>query len=255
MNGCAIGLWLVAGVLGSILTVQAASVTLAWDPPSPSTEVTGYKLYYGPADTPGPEWYTEVVDVRNVTQYTLEGLTAGAWYVFAVQAYGDAGRTSEFSNKIRHLVATPERISSLLRVVAVDSEETEFENGAGRNVLDGNPATFWHTKWFGQDPPHPHHLILDLGDVRTVYGIRYLPRQDGDLNGTIVGYEVYISLDPDKWGPTPVLSGSWEATTDWKIAMFNPIQQGRYLKLVSTSAVNNRPWTSAAEIQVIGELP
>jgi hypothetical protein len=38
----------------SQLAVQAASVTLAWDPPSPSSEVTGYKIYYGPADTPGP---------------------------------------------------------------------------------------------------------------------------------------------------------------------------------------------------------
>jgi hypothetical protein len=55
MNVRAIGMWLVAGVLGSILAVQAASVTLVWDPPSPSTEVTGYKLYYGPADTTGSE--------------------------------------------------------------------------------------------------------------------------------------------------------------------------------------------------------
>ena len=62
------------GVLGSILAVQAASVTLAWDPPSPSTEVTGYKLYYGPADTTGSEWYTKVIDVHTVTQYTVEGM-------------------------------------------------------------------------------------------------------------------------------------------------------------------------------------
>ena len=172
MSSSAIGMWLVASVLGSILTVQAASVTLAWDPPSPSTEVTGYKLYYGPADTSGSEWYTEVVDVHNVTKYTLQGLTVGTWYVFAVQAYGDDGKRSDFSTKIRHFVAAPELMPSvLLRVVAVDSEETEFENAAGGNALDGNPNTFWHTKWFGQDPPHPHQIIMDLGAVRTVYGI------------------------------------------------------------------------------------
>jgi phospholipase C len=254
MNVRAIGMWMVAGVLGSILVVQAASVTLAWDPPNPSTEVTGYKLYYGPADTQGAEWYTEVVDVHKVTQYTLEELTAGTWYVFAVQAYGDDGKTSDFSNKVRHLVGGTEPLSSSLRVVAVDSEETEFESRAGRNVLDGDPTTFWHTKWFGQDPPHPHYIILDLGAVRTVYGLRYLPRQDGDLNGTIVGYEVYVSLDRDAWTPTPWMSGSWEATADEKIAVLSRGQQGRYLKLVATSAANNRPWTSAAEIQIIGGL-
>lgn len=29
-------------------------------------------------------------------------------------------------------------------------------------------------------------------------------------------------------------------------------QRGRYLKLVATSAADNRPWTSSAEIQIIG---
>jgi hypothetical protein len=258
MNANAIGLWLLAGVLGSILTVQAAALTLAWDPPNPATEVTGYKLYYGTADMAGSEWDTMVVkevDVGQVTEYTVEGLTVGTLYVFAVKAYGKHGRMSDFSNKIHHRIAAPEPPSSALRVVAVDSEETEFENAAGRNVLDGDPTTIWHTKWFGQDPPHPHHIILDLGTVRTVYGIRYLPRQDGELNGTIVGYEVYLSLDPNTWTPTPWTSGSWEPTPDPKIAVQSRGQEGRYLKLVATSAANDRPWTSAAEIQIIGELP
>jgi hypothetical protein len=38
---------------------------------------------------------------------------------------------------------------------------TAQESGAGRNVLDGDPATIWHTKWFGQSLSHPHHIILD----------------------------------------------------------------------------------------------
>lgn len=32
-------------------------------------------------------------------------------------------------------------------------------------------------------------------------------------------------------------------------------QRGRYLKLVATPAADNRPWTSAAEIQIIGAFP
>jgi phospholipase C len=256
MNVRAIGMWLVVGVLGSTLAVQAASVTLAWDPPDPSTEITGYKIYYGPADTPSPDWYTKVVDVHTVTQYTVEGLTAGIWYVFAVQAYGDDGKTSDFSNQVRHLAAAIESIASSPQVVAVDSEETTaHESGSGRNVLDGDPATIWHTKWFGQSPPHPHHIILDLGAVRTVYGIRYLPRQDGKLNGTIVGYEVYVSLNRDTWAATPWMRGSWDPTAAAKIEVRSNGQRGRCLKLVAMSAADNRPWTSAAEIQIIGEFP
>jgi hypothetical protein len=247
-------MWLVAGVLGSILAAQAASVTLAWNP-SPSTGVTGYKLYYGPADTPGPEWYTKEIDVQTVTQYTVEGLTAGTWYVFAVQAYGDDGKTSDFSNQVRHLAAAITREATLTELVTVDSEETVQENGFGRNVLDGDPTTLWATKWFGQAPPHPHHIILDLGAVRMVHGIRYLPRQDGSLNGTIVGYEVYVSLDRETWTTTPWMTGSWDATAAAKIEIRSNGQRGRYLKLVAASAADNRPWTSAAEIQIIGELP
>jgi hypothetical protein len=74
------------------------------------------------------------------------------------------------------------------------------------------------------------------------------------MNGTIVGYEVYVSLDRHTWPPTPWMSGSWEATANEKIAVQSRGQEGQYLKLVATSAANNRPWTSAAEIQIIGGL-
>ena len=44
----------------------------------------------------------------KVTQHTLEGLTVGTSYVFAVQAYGDHGKTSDFSNMLPHFVAPPD---------------------------------------------------------------------------------------------------------------------------------------------------
>jgi F5/8 type C domain/Fibronectin type III domain len=250
MSSRAIGMWLVAGVLGTALGVQAASVTLKWDPPSDSAEVAGYKLHYGRGDQPGPERYTDIVDVCKMTRYTLGGLAEDIEYVLAVQAYAADGRTSDFSNEVRYRVP----VSGPVRVVAVDSEETTAENGTGGNVLDGDPATIWHTERSAQAPPHPHHIILDLGSVRTVYGIRYLPRQDGNLNGTIMSYELYVSADLETWG-TPWMSGSWTATADEKILLQSSGQSGRYLKLVATSEASEGPWTSAAEIQIIFGLP
>jgi hypothetical protein len=70
-----------------------------------------------------------------------------------------------------------------------------------------------------------------------------------------VGYEVYVSLDRETWAAPPWMRGSWDDTTAAKIEGRSNGQRGRYLKLVATSAADNRPWTSAAEIQIIGEFP
>src|SRR6185369_13199244 len=75
--------------------------------------------------------------------------------------------------------------------VTADSEELAGENGAAHNAIDGNNASFWHTQWSTGSPPHPHWLRIDLGADQNVLGLRYLPRQDGNVNGTIAEYEVY----------------------------------------------------------------
>ncbi|MFE4024016.1 hypothetical protein ACFXPZ_42645 [Streptomyces sp. NPDC059101] len=41
----------------------------------------------------------------------------------------------------------------------VDSEETGGEDGRAAYVLDGDPATFWHTRWYGGTGPLPHHIV------------------------------------------------------------------------------------------------
>ncbi|MDH2394028.1 RICIN domain-containing protein, partial [Streptomyces sp. HNM0663] len=41
-------------------------------------------------------------------------------------------------------------------VVYSDSEETTGENGTDANAIDGNPATKWHTKWYGGSDALPH---------------------------------------------------------------------------------------------------
>ncbi len=95
-----------------------------------------------------------------------------------------------------------------MRVVSVDSQELVGENGAATNVLDGNPATFWHTEWSLRRPAPPHSLVLDLGARYQVDGFRYLPRQDGSPNGTIAGYQFYVSDDGVTWGTA---CGGWYA--------------------------------------------
>ena len=132
----------------------------------------------------------------------------------------------------------------------VDSEEAVGENGIGSNAFDGDPATFWHTMWAGGDPPPPHEIQIDLGGVFNINGLRYLPRQDGLSNGRIKDYQVFVSIDPANWG-TPVASGAFNNDSSEKEALFSQIT-GRFVRLVALSEVNDNPWTSAAEVNLLG---
>jgi beta-galactosidase len=76
-----------------------------------------------------------------------------------------------------------------------DSEELESENGSADNLFDLQPTTYWHTRWQGTAPKHPHLVILDLGSSQTLTGLRLLPRQDM-ANGRIKDCRVYLSKEP-----------------------------------------------------------
>jgi hypothetical protein len=121
---------------------------------------------------------------------------------------------------------------------------------AGTNAIDDNPATHWHTKWRDQAAPLPHSIMLDLGAPYQVDGLRYLPRQDGSVNGTIVAYYVEVSLDGMTWYRT-VDGGMFAANTDEKTVVF-PASTGRYVRLIAVSEINGNPWTSAAEVRISG---
>ena len=80
-------------------TVPSPSVTLKWDR-SASSEVTGYRIYYGAASGS----YTNSILLGNVTSNTVPGLTAGGAYFFAVVAFNASGLESLFSNEIGYTV-------------------------------------------------------------------------------------------------------------------------------------------------------
>jgi lysophospholipase L1-like esterase len=132
----------------------------------------------------------------------------------------------------------------------VDSEELLVgENSAAVHAFDGNVNTFWHTKWVGGSPPAPHEIQIDLGAVYNMSGFRYLPRQDGGVNGKIGRYAFYVSTDGINWG-NPVVGGTFANDATEKEISFNP-KTGRFIRLWAQTEVNGNPWTSMAEINVL----
>ncbi|PET92644.1 M6 family metalloprotease domain-containing protein, partial [Bacillus cereus] len=119
----------------------------------------------------------------------------------------------------------------------------------GTYAFDGNKDTFWHTNW-SPVAPMPHEIQIDLGAIYNLSKFSYLPRQDGQINGTIKDYEFYVSSDGVNWG-TAVSIGVFANNTNLKEVSFAN-KTGRYIKLRALSEVNNNPWASAAEINVFG---
>lgn len=123
-----------------------------------------------------------------------------------------------------------------------------YQSDVPQNVLDGDDATLWHTNWYGSDRS-THWITLDLGKEYPVDGLRYLPRQGSQLNGTITQYEIWASTDGEQF--VKIASGDWEADHAWKSASFTPYYI-RYIKLVAVNACDEggAKFASAAEIRV-----
>jgi hypothetical protein len=136
------------------------------------------------------------------------------------------------------------------RVLEADSEDTANGNVAA-NAIDGDPDSFWHTRWTPANDPMPHHLTIDLGREVLLKGITYLPRQDM-ANGRIAECEVFCSNDPKSW-PAPAATARWPNTGALQIVTFAQPVKARYLKLEAKSEVNGNPFASIAEVDIVTE--
>lgn len=74
----------------------AGHLTLVWDP-NQEPDLAGYKLYY----TEEGSLEEQSVDVGNVTEYKLAGLTTGKFYLVEASAYDTSGNESDKSYGLR----------------------------------------------------------------------------------------------------------------------------------------------------------
>ncbi|MEO1584285.1 MAG: discoidin domain-containing protein [Planctomycetota bacterium] len=116
-------------------------------------------------------------------------------------------------------------------------------------VLDGDPATFWHTAWAPTQVEPPHSLEIDLGLPRPVAGLRYTPRSDSE-NGRFAEYRIEVSDAGYDW--TQVKEGAWQNDATVKSATWQATQ-ARYVRLTMLRSTNGEPYASAAEVEIIVE--
>ena len=78
--------------------VTNGAVRLEWNPVT-GPNVTGYRVYYGPASRTYLQPFGQGL-VSTATTYTVPGLAGGQGYFFAVTATNSLGKESGYSNEV-----------------------------------------------------------------------------------------------------------------------------------------------------------
>ena len=91
----------------------SGTATPSWDAPTtnadgtPLTDLAGYKVYYGTSS----HTYSQNIDVGNVTTYTVNNLTEGYTYYFAVTAYDTLRNESDYSTEVSKTITSSQDIT------------------------------------------------------------------------------------------------------------------------------------------------
>jgi hypothetical protein len=146
---------------------------------------------------------------------------------------------------IRHAQTDSPEPGKVPTLVA-DSHAPGFEPAL---AADGDPETLWQTEFVGATPGYPHELVIDLGELKSVDGLLYVPRQDSS-EGRVKDFEVKLSADAKSWGE-PVAAGRWENDAAYKYLAL-PNARARFVRLRGLSEVEGRALMSAADVVIDG---
>lgn len=147
---------------------------------------------------------------------------------------------------------TYQRVESVPVTIAYVSSQEDPNGEVAANLVDGDPATIWHTMYSITVPKFPHWVDFDCGEMKTMKGFTYLPRQDGAANGNIKGYRVQVSKDGKNWSD-PVSQGEFANNLKEKRVLFGQPQQARYLRFTALSNHQGNDFASGAEFNVLAE--
>lgn len=76
------------------------------------------------------------------------------------------------------------------QIVYASSEEETDGEGYADHLIDGDLSTYWHSKRSGQASKQAHRVIIDLGEIMTVKGIR-LRHRNINQTGVVKDFRIY----------------------------------------------------------------
>lgn len=135
------------------------------------------------------------------------------------------------------------------QLVEISSEN--LDNGKdGKNAIDGDPNTWWHSRFSTDKANPPHSLTIDLKQRQNLQGLIYMARQDGSRKGAVKDYALEISLDGKNF--QTVLDSTFELSRKPQIKRFPEIE-ARYIRLICKSDYSGEGLAAISEIGLIGK--
>jgi hypothetical protein len=150
-------------------------------------------------------------------------------------------------NQLQALFFDNETMAKLGAEAAASAESKGRE---ARNLVDGDPRTFWTTPRKGKVSGFPHEIIVTLDQVTPLKGLVTMAQQrDRKRIGEIKDYVVETSVDGDEW--KEIARGALEPTFAPQRLRFERTVSARQIRLKALSSHDGGSVAALAELAVI----
>jgi hypothetical protein len=179
----------------------------------------------------------------------------GINYELRVKLVHDNGRVTETSYNYKFVSGIPvldfstkPELSKLTwKINSFSSEELSGEgsvNGRANTLIDGNAATYWHSKWSSAASSYPHQFVIDMGKMESAKGFTLTQRSG--LSRAIKDFELLVSSDGISFNSVKTYVAAKSNGNQY--FTFETVLTMRYFKVISKSAWDNQQFAAIAEV-------
>ena len=136
-----------------------------------------------------------------------------------------------------------------MSVYAENYQPGNATEGDPNYVLDGNPATFWHTVWRDSERS-THYMIFTFSEVTKIDGMRFLQRPSS-ANGVVTRFDLLVRADESGEWITVVDDGVLSTDASWQLVSFDAVEakQVKFQVVDATSGEVGNKFAAAAEVR------
>lgn len=145
------------------------------------------------------------------------------------------------------------RIDGITAAASSEADNESAPNGLAAALVDGDPGTYWHSRWSAPAATYPHWMTFDLAEVHELSTIVIVPRQD-NVNGRFKAFDIEISDDGQTWeeqvtGVVIPTAGTEKFTVEVDVTT-------RYVRITATAPHDEaQSFATAGEVEFWGLLP